>query len=542
MIKNKKVKLLIFLFFFISAVFVLSSDIYYKINKSYEIFTETLKILLDNYVLDLDPEILVESAINGMLATLDPYTIYYSANDKNELDFLTNSSYVGIGIKVKSIDSELTITEIYDGSEAQLKNIKIGYKILKVDSNYTLNLTPEDLFKYIQGKEGTNLTLSLINYDNDTLLFNLVRRKITLNCIEYNKLINDSVGYIKLQRFDKTTKNEMRNLLYDFIYTNKLKGLILDLSDNTGGLLDAAIGVCEFFLPENLIIVSTKNKNNINQTEYKTYVPPILPKIPLIVIINENSASASEIVAGALQDYDRALIVGNKSFGKGLVQNIFNLPYDNNIKVTTSKYYIPSGRCIQRLDFAQRYKDKYILNSPDTNYFYTKNGRKVIETSGIIPDTSFDDFDNSKFIELLEFDNIFFKFGTFVYKKYKEKDNLSDKEMFKEFKNFLKLINYHYDSKIKDLVNSLNNNIDIKRDKKFNKTIIELEKLDKFLLEKELERNKEKIISLSKINYYKRYKKIEEIKELELEYNQNIKKSINLINSKQYYQLLNSLY
>jgi len=476
-----------------------------------------------------------------MLVTLDPYTVYYSANDKNELNFLTNSSYVGIGIRVKSIDSQLTIIEIFDGSEAQLKNIKIGYKILKVDSNYTLNLNPDDLYQYIQGKEGTNLTLSLINYDNDTLLFNLERKKITFNCIEYKKLINDSIGYIKLERFDKTTKNEMRNVLNDFIYTNKLKGVILDLSNNTGGLLDAAVGVCEFFLPENVIVVTTKNKNNINQNEYKTYVPPILPNIPLIVIINENSASASEIVAGALQDYDRALIVGNKSFGKGLVQNIFNLPYDNNIKVTTSKYFIPSGRCIQRLDFAEKYKDKYILNSPDTNYFYTKNGRKVIETSGIIPDTSFDDLDNSKFIELLEFDNVFFKFGTFIYKKYKEKDNLSDKELFKEFKNYLNLVNYHYDSKIRDLINSLDNNIDIKKDKKFKKTINELEKLEKFLLGKELERNKETIINLSKINYYKRYKKIQEIKELELEYNQNVKKSINLINSKKYYELLNSL-
>jgi carboxyl-terminal processing protease len=537
--KIKKVNLLIFLFFFISVVIVLSSDIYYKINKSYEIFTETLKILLDNYVLELDPEILIESAINGMLVTLDPYTVYYSANDKNELNFLTNSSYVGIGIRVKSIDSQLTIIEIFDGSEAQLKNIKIGYKILKLDSNYTLNLNPDDLYQYIQGKEGTNLTLSLINYDNDTLLFNLERKKITFNCIEYKKLINDSIGYIKLERFDKTTKNEMRNVLNDFIYTNKLKGVILDLSNNTGGLLDAAVGVCEFFLPENVIVVTTKNKNNINQNEYKTYVPPILPNIPLIVIINENSASASEIVAGALQDYDRALIVGNKSFGKGLVQNIFNLPYDNNIKVTTSKYFIPSGRCLQRLDFAEKYKDKYILNSPDTNYFYTKNGRKVIETSGIIPDTSFDDLDNSKFIELLEFDNVFFKFGTFIYKKYKEKDNLSDKELFKEFKNYLNLVNYHYDSKIRDLINSLDNNIDIKKDKKFKKTINELEKLEKFLLGKELERNKETIINLSKINYYKRYKKIQEIKELELEYNQNVKKSINLINSKKYYELLN---
>ncbi len=537
--KIKKVNLLIFLFFFISVVIVLSSDIYYKINKSYEIFTETLKILLDNYVLELDPEILIESAINGMLVTLDPYTVYYSANDKNELNFLTNSSYVGIGIRVKSIDSQLTIIEIFDGSEAQLKNIKIGYKILKVDSNYTLNLNPDDLYQYIQGKEGTNLTLSLINYDNDTLLFNLERKKITFNCIEYKKLINDSIGYIKLERFDKTTKNEMRNVLNDFIYTNKLKGVILDLSNNTGGLLDAAVGVCEFFLPENVIVVTTKNKNNINQNEYKTYVPPILPNIPLIVIINENSASASEIVAGALQDYDRALIVGNKSFGKGLVQNIFNLPYDNNIKVTTSKYFIPSGRCLQRLDFAEKYKDKYILNSPDTNYFYTKNGRKVIETSGIIPDTSFDDLDNSKFIELLELDNVFIKFGTKKKKKYKEKDNLSDKELFKEFKNYLNLVNYHYDSKIRDLINSLDNNIDIKKDKKFKKTINELEKLEKFLLGKELERNKETIINLSKINYYKRYKKIQEIKELELEYNQNVKKSINLINSKKYYELLN---
>jgi len=537
--KIKKVNLLIFLFFFISVVIVLSSDIYYKINKSYEIFTETLKILLDNYVLELDPEILIESAINGMLATLDPYTIYYSANDKNKLDFLTNSSYVGIGIRVKSIDSQITITEILDGSEAQLKNIKIGYKILKVDNNYTLNFNPDDLYQYIQGKEGTSITLSIINYDNDTLLFNLIRKKISLNCIEYSKLINDSIGYIKLERFDKSTRNDMRNVLNDFIYTNKLRGLILDLTNNTGGLLDAAIGVCEFFLPENLIIVSTKNKNSILNNDYRTFVPPLLPNLPLIVIINENSASASEIVAGALQDYDRAIIVGNKSFGKGLVQNIFNLPYDNNIKVTTSKYFIPSGRCIQRLDFAEKYKDKYILNSPDTNYFYTKNGRKVIETSGIIPDTSFDDLDNNEFIELLELDNVFFKFGTFIYKKYKVKDNLNDNEIFKEFKNFLNLINYEYDPKIRDLINSLNNNIYIKRDKKLKKTTIELEKLEKFLLDKELERNKETIIRLSKINYYKRYKTIQEIKELELEYNQNVKKSINLINSKKYYELLN---
>jgi len=415
------------------------TDIYFKINKSFDIFSSIFRIISENYVLDIDPQILIKSGIEGMLKSLDPYTEYYDSDDKEELEFLANASYTGLGISVSVIDSQLTITGIRDSFPAFKSGLKVGDRILKIDSIIVLNFSSEKLRDYTKGEAGSALEITVISERNDTSTHKLIRESIVLDNISYSGFISKNVGIIKLERFTRTSAYDMRKAIADLRRKDSLSALIIDLRDNPGGLLDAAVGICELFLPNHSLIVTTKAREGIITGEFSTISIPAEPDLPLCLLINENSASASEIVAGAIQDYDRGIILGKKSYGKGLVQSIFDLPFNGNIKITTSKYYTPSGRCIQKLDFAEKYHGKIVKNVNDNNYFRTKNGRIVYELNGIQPDSILNEENDVPIINDLIFRFIDFKFTKYYINKFTNIDpnNLNDDLIFTEFVKYL---------------------------------------------------------------------------------------------------------
>lgn len=419
------------------------NDIYLQINKSFDIFSNIYRLILENYVLEIDTETLIKGGVEGMLKTLDPYTEYYDAKDTGELEYFASGAYTGLGISVSVIDSQLTITEVRENYPAYKSGIKVGDKIYKIDSNIVININSEKLRDFTKGEQGTKLTMYVINNKNDTTEHIVTREIIKMENISFYDILDSNVAYIKLDRFTKTTATDMKKAIYDLRKKGKFNGMIIDLRDNPGGLLDASVKVAELFLPENSLIVTTKRRNSEKTGEFYTYNKPLEPDVPLCILINEGTASASEIVAGAIQDYDRGIIVGKKSFGKGLVQSIFDVPYNGHLKMTTSKYYTPSGRCIQRLDFAEKYQDNGVNNAKDTVQYSTKNGRKVYELTGILPDTSIISELNNPIFEDLINNFIFFKFAEEYLKvnNIQHKiDNINEDKLISDFIKFVKKV------------------------------------------------------------------------------------------------------
>lgn len=449
---KKKYIYIISILIFVVLLFGFTKDYYYKLNKSFEIFGSVIKALNETYVLELDPELLVKEAIRGMLSTLDPYTEYYDASEQDEVDLLTDGTYTGFGISLSNIDSMLTITNLLDNYSAQLAGLRIGDRIVKIDGTNVLYRNYDDVRYLFKGEAGTKSNLLIMRDGNpDTLEFELTRKKIQLKSVSYYAMLDSNTAYIKIEQFKKDLIIEFKNALAELKRKNNLKSLIIDLRDNPGGFIGASVDICELFLPKNSVITTTRGREESNVYEYKTSFDPIEPNLPLAVLINKNTASASEIVAGALQDYDRAVIIGQRSYGKGLVQTVLEQPYNGNIKITTSKYYTPSGRCIQRLKFGQKYQDKSIVeDSPDTNIYYTKNGRKVYEATGINPDTLVENKLLSEILSDMYNKYLFFKYANLYTSKLNDlpKNFKADDKLFEKFQKFLTNNEYEFQSNV----------------------------------------------------------------------------------------------
>lgn len=329
---------------------------YFKVNKGFEVFSAILKEVNKNYVSEIDSEELFDAAINGMLDELDPYTSYYPEKDKEDIELITFGQYVGFGINIRHINERVTVTGISDDFMAYESGLRVGDILYMIEDSQVEYLSSEELKKFTQGTSNSIANVKVIRLQ-DTVDIKLTRHNVEVSNISYYGLLNDGIGYIKLERFSRNSANQFRKAYFDLFHSNDLKGLVIDLRDNPGGLLEAALDICEMFVPKGSIMLSTKGRTNIRNYTYKSYSEPIDLETPLCVIINENSASASEIVAGCLQDYDRAIITGEQSFGKGLVQTVMELPYNSNLKITTAKYYTPSGRCIQKIEYNNIEKD-----------------------------------------------------------------------------------------------------------------------------------------------------------------------------------------
>jgi carboxyl-terminal processing protease len=395
---------------------VSEQSIYFKISKSLQIFGELFRQLSNDYVDEIEPQEFVEAGIEGMLKHLDPYTTYIGDEEQEEVEILVAGMYGGLGIVTTLLDSTVTIAGITEGSPAHKVGLRVGDKIYKIDSTVVLSAGGDELRKFTRGKPGSRIMMKVLRSGRkDTLNFAITREEVTLKNVAYSGLIGDAdnrVGYIRLERFTYSATTEMIEALQRFRKESPaLKGIILDLRDNPGGLLDVAVSISELFVPPSSLIVSTRGRGRDTERQYFSKKTPMEPDIPLAVLINEHSASASEIVAGAVQDLDRGILLGERSFGKGLVQTITALPFGASLKMTTAKYYTPSGRCIQKIDYTER-RHGIVKTTADTSkIFKTRNGRIVREATGIAPDTTISMHNVSPIVAELVKRNIIFRFA-----------------------------------------------------------------------------------------------------------------------------------
>lgn len=369
-----------------------SESLYYRISKSLETYSEVFRRVSMEYVDEVEPEKFVRIGLDAMLASLDPYTVYMDESQSEDFDSQVSGRYVGLGLQVGTYDSMLTVTAVTQGNAAERAGIRKGDRLLSVDGTRVLYITPKDLRRYTRGERGSTARVEVLREGRgDTLKFDVVRSEISVRSVTYSARRADNIGVIKLERFSRKTAQEMMAAMDSLRKSGPLAGLILDLRDNPGGLLDAAVSVCELFTKTGSVIVSTKGRRQDETRVYTNNSVPYDTECPMIVLVNKSTASAAEIVAGCLQDLDRAVVCGEQTFGKGLVQSQFPLPYGTTLKLTTQRYYCPSGRCIQRRDYSRRTAGSDSVLTPKS--FTTIANRPVADASGITPDTAIADND-----------------------------------------------------------------------------------------------------------------------------------------------------
>lgn len=370
--------------------FSIKNDKLFAIAKNLDIFASLVRELDSYYVDEIDPDDLVSIGINAMLEELDPYTEFIPEEDQDDFRMMTTGEYAGVGALIGNRTGTNMVLMPYKGFPAQVGGLRIGDEILQVDSVDVVKKNTADISRLLKGPANTKV-LVVVKRGSDTLQVDLTRKKIVISNVPYHGMIDSETGYIKLSDFTTNAATDVRNALLDLKSQGATK-LVLDVRDNPGGILKEAIEIVNLFIPKGKEVVRTIGKLQSVNTVYKTEKSPVDKEIPLVVLINERSASAAEIVAGALQDYDRAVLIGRKTFGKGLVQSTIPLSYNSQVKLTTAKYYIPSGRCIQAIDYSQKDEDGKGFNVPDSlrNEFKTKNGRRVLDGGGIEPDEVID--------------------------------------------------------------------------------------------------------------------------------------------------------
>jgi carboxyl-terminal processing protease len=428
--------------------FQTKNDRLFAIAKSIDIFATLIRELDTYYVDQIDPEKLLTVGIQAMLEELDPYTEYIPEEESDDFRMLTTGEYAGVGALIGNRGEGNIVLMPYTGFPAQNAGIRIGDLLLKVDSVAVQKKSTSEVSELLKGPANTGVTVTVKRGD-DTLQFSLNRKKISLKNVPFYGKLDEKTGYIKLSDFTPNASAEVRNALV----TLKAQGatqLVLDLRDNPGGLINEAVEIVNLFIPKGKEVVKTIGKlQQVNYT-YKTSKTPLDKEIPVVVLINERSASAAEIVAGALQDYDRAVLLGQKSFGKGLVQTTLPLSFNAQIKVTTAKYYIPSGRCIQAIDYAKSREDGSAGTVPDSlrKAFKTANGRIVLDGAGIEPDEKVTEKSYAPISYTLVAGNHVFDYATtFFYKNPSiaspSKFQVSE-EVYAEFKKFLVGKEYDY--------------------------------------------------------------------------------------------------
>jgi len=427
------------------------TDSDFKILKNFDIFYTLFRELNLYYVDNIDPDEVIKTSIDGMLQSLDPYTVYIPENEADDYKVLTSGQYGGIGASTRKIGGYVVISEIYEKYPANRAGLKSGDIIHEIDGQPLYFKESSEISELLKGEPGTDVLLTIERPNENKLIKkNLKREKISLNNVPYYGMVNSETGYIKLVNFTIDAHKEVKQAFLDLKENFGAKSLILDLRGNPGGLLIEAVDVVNLFIDKNQEVVSTKGKMKQLDNIYKTRNQPLDTQIPLAVLVNRSSASSAEIVVGSLQDLDRAVIIGQRTFGKGLVQVTRPLSYNAQLKVTTSKYYIPSGRCIQALDYSHRGIDGSVSSIPDSmiTQYNTKNGRKVFDGGGIIPDITLQPETLSKIAITLYTRGLFFNYATNFYHK---NDSISsipkfeiEEDVYKNFIQFITSKNFDY--------------------------------------------------------------------------------------------------
>ena len=387
---------------------------YFEIAKQLDIFTSLFKEVNMNYVDETNPADLMQESVKQMLNELDPYTTYMTEQDVERARINQSRAYVGIGATINSSKNKLVVVEIYKDLPADKVGLKAGDEIIKIEGLDVSDLE-DGATQFLNGKKNTTVKL-VYRRNGKTTEVSVARADVKPKAVPVYKLLPNGIGYIALDRFTKTASKEVENAL-KLMLIDEAKGVILDLRNNPGGLLQEAVKIVNLFVPKGQLVVSTKSKVEAYNQTFETQKQPLSLDIPLVILINQNSASASEIVAGALQDLDRAVVMGKRSYGKGLVQRPKPLPYGSQLKVTISRYYTPSGRCIQALDYRNRKKNGAAIRYEENQYtaFKTKNGRTVYDGGGINPDVIIGNEETNKFIETLLKSSLVFDFSNQYY-------------------------------------------------------------------------------------------------------------------------------
>lgn len=445
----------------LSLGFIARSDTDFEIAKNLDIFVTMFREINTLYVDEVTPKELVESGINGMLSSLDPYTTYIPEEDVDEFKFMTTGKYGGIGALIRKAGDYTMISEPYEGFPAQESDLRAGDTLLAIDNISTKGKSISEVSQLLKGTPNTTLTLTIKRYGTDSILtksFN--REQVAIPNVPYYGMIQGDVGYIMLSNFMKNAGKEVKAAFLD-LKSKGAKSIVLDLRGNPGGLLDEAVNISNIWISKKQEIVSTKGKNSRWDKSYQTESSAADTTIPLVVLVNRGSASASEIVAGSLQDLDRAVIIGQKTFGKGLVQTTRPLSYNAHLKITTAKYYIPSGRCIQALDYSHRNEDGSVGYVPDSlkSEFQTKNGRTVYDGGGITPDIVIEPNKPGNITIALFTQNLIFDFATQYAANHDKVDNPSTfnitDEIYNEFKSFVASKEFEYNTQSSEKLNEL---------------------------------------------------------------------------------------
>lgn len=387
------------------------------LSRNLTIFNTITRYLAQTYVDSVRPDAAFDAAIAAMLNTIDPYTEYYNAKEKERLEIMTTGAYGGIGAMVQSGSNGLDtyISMPIEGSPSYKAGLKAGDKIIRVDTVDVTGKTTSFTTKLLKGDPGTLVTVKVVRpYATDSiLLFDIIRGKVQDKSVPFYG-VKDGIGYVKLTSFMEKSADEMKEALESFKANPEVKGVILDLRDNGGGLVSTSVDILGMFLPKGTKVIETRGKTPDSYKSYTTSTSPLLPTMPLVVLIDGESASASEITAGAVQDLDRGVLVGERSYGKGLVQGTYTLPYDGLLKVTTAKYHLPSGRLIQALDYSHRNPDGSVARTPDslTNEFLTSRGRTVRDGGGLVPDSVVPRPEYSRLLYNLVMTNQIFDYAT----------------------------------------------------------------------------------------------------------------------------------
>ena len=534
----------IILLFLFSGFFPGKGDLYFEISKNIDLFGSVYKEISLNYVDEIDPEKFMREGIKGMLNSLDPYTIFVDENKKEDIELITNGKYGGVGISIGIRGDNVTVVEVLDGYSAQRQGIRIGDILLEAGS---IKITPanmEDISSLVKGKPGTEVELKVLrNGDKDTLIFNLIREEVIVkNLIYYGFYPERSNNvYMKLTSFSRSASDEVKKALKELKAEKEIKSLILDLRGNPGGLLDVAVDIIDKFLEKGELIVTTKGRDEISIKEYHAVQEPMIGNAKLVVLINGGSASASEIVAGAIQDHDRGVILGTKSYGKGLVQTITPLNYNTSIKITTAKYYTPSGRCIQKIDYSKESDIIINVDSMIATSYSTDNDRIVYGAGGITPDTTVEFEIEGDLTAGLLAKGLFFKFADYYY--YRNTDekfsSINNEKLTNEFTKYLKENNFVYKSESEKQLDELI--ADANKKKLNEKVIADLQNVKKYFEEidnSELTLYKDEILTEIKGELASRYFGAEGRVEELLKYDTQFRTAYNLVSDQTVYNKL----
>jgi carboxyl-terminal processing protease len=427
---------------------------YFEIAKNLDIFASLFKEVNALYVDEVNPNKLIRTGIDAMLGSLDPYTNYIPEDEVENFRTVNTGQYGGIGAVTREIGTRTVVTMIYEGYPAAKNGLKIGDEVLKMDEVELTKITMEEANLLMRGQVGTpvKLTVKRVGVDQPIELV-FKREKIKVNNVPYFGMVAPDIGFVQLADFTPDAGKEVKNAVVA-LKEKGAKAIILDLRGNPGGLLFEAVNVCNIFIPKGKKVVTTKGKVEENNINYETLNAPVDTEIPVAVLINRGSASASEIVAGTLQDYDRAIIVGEKSYGKGLVQLSRPLSYNSQVKITTAKYYTPTGRCIQVLDYSHRREDGSVESVPDSlkREFKTTRGRKVYDGGGIDPDILTEGFEAATITQVLYTNGYLFDYATLYASKHPTLPNpmefsLTDSE-YNDFVLWMKTKSYSYRSSV----------------------------------------------------------------------------------------------